>query len=60
MNKNEIAALLVRVDNYLARVPVSGEGVFAMAEARRTLTRAYDAVRQPEEQKEDRQEEGVT
>ena len=48
MNSNELTALLARADSLLERVSVSGEGVFALAEARRTLKKAYDAARQPE------------
>ena len=60
MNSNELAALLARADSLLDRVSVSGEGVFALAEARRVLKHAYDAARQPEDQKKDKQEEGGT
>lgn len=44
MNSNELTALLARADSLLERVSVSGEGVFALAEARRTLKKAYDAA----------------
>lgn len=52
MSNNEMAALLARADSLLDRVSVSGEGVFALAEARRTLKKAYDAARQPEPEHE--------
>lgn len=48
MSNNEMAALLARADSLLERVSVCGDGVFALAEARRTLKKAYDAARQPE------------
>lgn len=52
MSNNEIAALLARADSLLERVSVSGDGVFALAEARRVLKKAYDAARQPEPEHE--------
>lgn len=52
MNSNELAALLARADSLLERVSVCGDGVFALAEARRTLKKAYDAARQPEPEHE--------
>ena len=52
MNNNELAALLARADSLLDRVSVSGDGVFALAEARRVLKKAYDAARQTEPEHE--------
>ena len=48
MNSNELTALLARADSLLERVSVSGEGVFALAEARRVLKQAFDLLNKPE------------
>lgn len=48
MNSNELAALLARADSLLERVSVCGDGVFALAEARHTLKRAFDLASEPE------------
>ena len=48
MNRPDLPPLLKRCDEILATVPVSGDGVFAMAEARRTLKRAFDLASEPE------------
>lgn len=52
MNSNEMAALLARADSLLDRVSVSGESVFALAEARRVLKKAYDLASEPEPEPE--------
>ena len=52
--KNGIITALVKADELLGSVAVSGDGVFAMADARKLLKAAYDEiVREEEVVKED-------